>query len=135
MTFDDVIEKLKDADFAEAEDISKGLSSGAYQLTIRDSDAIKCRCFLLPIRSKISVLERQFIQSKFILKKIMQSKQLVDAWKGKGEADCKIFRVELNKEQYYMVFYDSISNHIFGALIEVNKPFEDKHCKRIATDL
>ena len=135
MTFDDVIEKLKGADFAEAEDISEGLSSGAYQLTIRDSDAIKCRCFLLPIRSTISVLERQFIQTEFILKKIIQSKQLVDTWKDKEEADCKIFRVELNKEQYYMVFYDPISKHIFGALIEVNKPFEKKYCKRIGTDL
>ena len=135
MKIDALVDQLRIEDFTEAQEISKGLSSGDYLLAELTGNSVKCRCFIRAIGSNIPVLEHQYLRTELINKRIEQSKKLIEAWVGHEEEECKIIRVDINEEQFYSLFYSPETKIFFGALINVNKPFEEKHYKLKSMDL
>ena len=130
-----VIEQLSISSISEERELASGISSGKYRVVYREAETIKCRSFLLPIRSKIPVLQRQYEQTEFIIKKIEQSVRLVKTFEQCEESNCKILRVDLNKETYCFVFYAPETFKVYGVLIEVNKGYESTHSKLKSKDL
>ena len=128
-----ILQRVKNSIFPGKDHVVSLLSKmdKSADIKCRYREPQRIRCFLLPVRSRIKVVKNQLEKNEHTINLIEQSEHLVETWGGRDQELCNVFRLDYDKERFYLVYISEDENEVYGVLEFVTKEGAKKYMVRI----